>query len=116
MLLPLPPHLPGQGRQHRRLAGEADHVGGGVRGGDSGLGGGRGCEGDGHGVLALLVLRPPDLVRFRGRGRRERERLLRAQLPRQPPLALGLLRRRARNNSSAIACLFVPVDTDRQTR
>lgn len=52
-------------------------------------------------MLALLVLRPPDLVRFRGRGRgrRERERLLRAQLPRQPPLALGLLRRRARNNS-----------------
>jgi hypothetical protein len=52
-------------------------------------------------VLALLVLRPPDLVRFRGRGRgrRERERLLRAQLPRQPPLALGLLR-----NNSLFVC------------
>ena len=86
--------LPGR-RGRGLLAGEADDLGGGVRGGDRGLGGRRGGEGDGHGVLALLVLRLPDLlVRGRGRRRRQRERLLRPQLPRQPALALRLLRRK----------------------
>lgn len=95
LLLLLPLHLPGW---LRRLAGEADHLGGGVRGGDSGLGGRRGGECHGHGVLALLVLRLPDLVRRR----REGERLLRPQLARQPPLALRLLRAQG-TDSSAIA-------------
>jgi hypothetical protein len=73
-------------------AGEADHLGGGVRGRDSRIGGRRGGDGDGHRVPVLLVLRLPDDGLLVQRGERERGLGPPRLLPRQPPLALPPLR------------------------
>lgn len=92
-----------------RLPGEADHLGGGVRGGDGGLCGRRGGERDRHRVLALLVLRLPDLLLLhRRRRRRQRERVLRLELAREhPPLALHLLINKSINNTTSSSAQLI---------